>query len=165
MRARARARSFWGTPIPIWISEDGEEVRVLGSIQELEEASGRKVGGRRPPGSRVDARTLTCARGRACACMCAHLALMNLISTPPPPPPPPPPAPPRTPFIDDITIPSQMGKGDLRRVGARLARGRGRGWACEGAGGALLGGACGGGLLVPAARTLLGHISASTAPR
>lgn len=34
---------FWGTPIPIWVSEDGEEVRVIGSISELEEVAGRKV--------------------------------------------------------------------------------------------------------------------------
>jgi hypothetical protein len=34
---------FWGTPIPIWCSEDGEEVRVIGSIAELEEVAGRPV--------------------------------------------------------------------------------------------------------------------------
>jgi isoleucyl-tRNA synthetase len=34
---------FWGTPIPIWVSDDGEEVRVIGSISELEEVAGRKV--------------------------------------------------------------------------------------------------------------------------
>lgn len=34
---------FWGTPIPIWASEDGEEIRVIGSIQELEEVAGRPV--------------------------------------------------------------------------------------------------------------------------
>lgn len=34
---------FWGTPIPIWASEDGEEVRVIGSIEELEKVAGRKV--------------------------------------------------------------------------------------------------------------------------
>ena len=34
---------FWGTPIPIWASEDGEEIRVIGSIEELEEVAGRKV--------------------------------------------------------------------------------------------------------------------------
>jgi isoleucyl-tRNA synthetase len=37
-------RRFWGTPIPIWASEDGEEIRVIGSIAELEEIAGRKVG-------------------------------------------------------------------------------------------------------------------------
>jgi isoleucyl-tRNA synthetase len=36
---------FWGTPIPIWASDDGEEIRVIGSIAELEEVAGRKVGG------------------------------------------------------------------------------------------------------------------------
>lgn len=41
--AISRSR-FWGTPLPIWISEDGEEVRVVGSKEELEELSGRKVG-------------------------------------------------------------------------------------------------------------------------
>jgi hypothetical protein len=35
---------FWGTPIPIWVSEDGEEMVVVGSIQELEELTGEKVG-------------------------------------------------------------------------------------------------------------------------
>lgn len=31
---------FWGTPIPIWISEDKEEMVVIGSIEELEKRSG-----------------------------------------------------------------------------------------------------------------------------
>ncbi|CAM6043693.1 unnamed protein product [Sphagnum compactum] len=34
---------FWGTPLPIWISDDGEEIIVIGSIQELEELSGFKA--------------------------------------------------------------------------------------------------------------------------
>lgn len=34
---------FWGTPIPLWMSEDGEEVVVISSVQQLEELSGRKV--------------------------------------------------------------------------------------------------------------------------
>jgi isoleucyl-tRNA synthetase len=34
---------YWGTPIPVWCSEDGEEVRVIGSISELEEATGAKI--------------------------------------------------------------------------------------------------------------------------
>jgi len=33
---------FWGNPIPIWTSEDGEETVCIGSIQELEELSGVK---------------------------------------------------------------------------------------------------------------------------
>ncbi|EDQ92788.1 uncharacterized protein MONBRDRAFT_19043 [Monosiga brevicollis MX1] len=32
---------FWGTPIPIWVSEDYEEVVCIGSIEELKELSGR----------------------------------------------------------------------------------------------------------------------------
>lgn len=34
---------FWGTPIPMWISDDGEEIVVIGSIAELEARSGRTV--------------------------------------------------------------------------------------------------------------------------
>ena len=34
---------YWGTPLPIWISDDGEEVVVIGSIAELEAATGAKV--------------------------------------------------------------------------------------------------------------------------
>ena len=34
---------YWGTPIPLWVSEDGEEVVCVGSIAELEELSGQKV--------------------------------------------------------------------------------------------------------------------------
>jgi isoleucyl-tRNA synthetase len=31
---------FWGTPIPIWISDDGEEIICIGSIKQLYELSG-----------------------------------------------------------------------------------------------------------------------------
>ena len=34
---------FWGTPIPLWISEDGQETVVIGSVAQLEELSGHKV--------------------------------------------------------------------------------------------------------------------------
>ncbi|EGG17942.1 isoleucyl-tRNA synthetase [Cavenderia fasciculata] len=34
---------YWGTPIPIWISEDGQEMVVIGSIEELFELSGVRV--------------------------------------------------------------------------------------------------------------------------
>ncbi|KAJ3679155.1 hypothetical protein LUZ60_017166 [Juncus effusus] len=34
---------FWGTPLPIWISEDGEEIIVMDSIEKLEKLSGQKV--------------------------------------------------------------------------------------------------------------------------
>lgn len=35
-------KKFWGTPLPIWRSEDGEEV-CIGSIKELEKLSGKKI--------------------------------------------------------------------------------------------------------------------------
>lgn len=31
---------YWGNPIPIWTSEDGEEVVCVGSIEELQKLSG-----------------------------------------------------------------------------------------------------------------------------
>lgn len=31
---------YWGTPIPLWISDDGEEVVCVGSIKELEDLCG-----------------------------------------------------------------------------------------------------------------------------
>lgn len=34
---------YWGTPIPIWSSDDGLELVCVGSIQELEKLSGAKV--------------------------------------------------------------------------------------------------------------------------
>lgn len=55
---------FWGTPIPIWASEDLEEVRVIGSIAELEQVAGRKVGS----GTGWDRGD--CACGRECLCLC-----------------------------------------------------------------------------------------------
>ena len=33
---------FWGTPIPLWRSEDGEELICIGSVEELEKLSGKK---------------------------------------------------------------------------------------------------------------------------
>ncbi|SCV01381.1 LANO_0F11496g1_1 [Lachancea nothofagi CBS 11611] len=33
---------YWGTPIPIWVSDDYEEVVCIGSVEELEELSGVK---------------------------------------------------------------------------------------------------------------------------
>lgn len=59
---------YWGTPIPLWVSSDFEEVVCIGSVQELEEICGRKI---------TDIHR--------------H-------------------------FIDDIEIPSKMGKGMLRRI-------------------------------------------------
>ena len=34
---------YWGTPIPLWISADGEEIVCVGSIAELEQLTGVKV--------------------------------------------------------------------------------------------------------------------------
>ncbi len=34
---------YWGTPIPVWASEDGEEMVCVGSIDELATLSGVKV--------------------------------------------------------------------------------------------------------------------------
>jgi len=34
---------YWGTPIPVWMSEDGEEMVCIGSIEELYELSGVKL--------------------------------------------------------------------------------------------------------------------------
>ena len=34
---------YWGTPIPVWMSEDGEESVCIGSIAELERLSGQKI--------------------------------------------------------------------------------------------------------------------------
>ncbi|KNC76749.1 hypothetical protein SARC_10766, partial [Sphaeroforma arctica JP610] len=34
---------YWGTPLPIWVSEDYEEMVCIGSIAELEELCGEKV--------------------------------------------------------------------------------------------------------------------------
>ncbi|XP_020662256.2 isoleucine--tRNA ligase, cytoplasmic [Pogona vitticeps] len=34
---------YWGTPIPLWVSDDFEEVVCIGSVAELEEFSGVKV--------------------------------------------------------------------------------------------------------------------------
>lgn len=40
--AISRSR-FWGTPLPLWISQDGEEIVVMDSIEKLEKLSGVKV--------------------------------------------------------------------------------------------------------------------------
>ena len=34
---------FWGTPIPLWVSDDGEESVAIGSIEQLYELSGVRV--------------------------------------------------------------------------------------------------------------------------
>ncbi|CAN1224850.1 Isoleucine--tRNA ligase, cytoplasmic [Linum perenne] len=40
--AISRSR-FWGTPLPVWTSEDGEEIVVVDSVTKLENLSGAKV--------------------------------------------------------------------------------------------------------------------------
>jgi isoleucyl-tRNA synthetase len=35
---------YWGTPLPIWVSENGDNTICVGSISELEELAGRKLG-------------------------------------------------------------------------------------------------------------------------
>lgn len=34
---------YWGTPIPVWVSEDGEETVCVGSIEELYQLSGVRI--------------------------------------------------------------------------------------------------------------------------
>ncbi|MDD4871246.1 MAG: isoleucine--tRNA ligase [Kiritimatiellae bacterium] len=34
---------YWGTPLPIWRSKDGDEMVCVGSIEELEQLSGQKI--------------------------------------------------------------------------------------------------------------------------
>ncbi|CAK7902910.1 hypothetical protein CAAN1_16S02014 [[Candida] anglica] len=60
---------YWGTPIPLWASDDFEEIVCVGSIQELRELSGRD-----------------------------DITDIHRDS------------------IDDITIPSKQGKGQLKRI-------------------------------------------------
>ncbi|KAM7534597.1 hypothetical protein Aperf_G00000105242 [Anoplocephala perfoliata] len=59
---------YWGTPIPLWVSDDLEEIVCVGSIEELERLSGKCV--------------------------------TDLHKE----------------FVDEITIPSKTGKGELKRI-------------------------------------------------
>ena len=34
---------YWGTPIPLWVSGDLEEIVCVGSIQELQDLSGVRI--------------------------------------------------------------------------------------------------------------------------
>lgn len=63
---------FWGNPIPIWVSDDGEEVVCIGSVEDLREKAN----------------------------LPADFELKDLHRE----------------FVDKITIPSQKGKGELKRV-------------------------------------------------
>ena len=48
---------FWGTPMPIWQSDDGEETLCIGSVQELQELTGHKVTDLHP--HKIDHLTIT----------------------------------------------------------------------------------------------------------
>jgi isoleucyl-tRNA synthetase len=48
---------FWGTPIPLWASDDGTELHCVGSVQELEQLTGQKVTDLHP--HRIDHLTFT----------------------------------------------------------------------------------------------------------
>jgi isoleucyl-tRNA synthetase len=60
---------YWGNPIPIWVSADGEEIVCVGSIKELQELTG-----------------------------CGEITDLHRE------------------HIDHLTIPSKMGKGQLKRI-------------------------------------------------
>lgn len=34
---------FWGNPVPLWVSEDGEQIVCVGSVKQLEELTGAKI--------------------------------------------------------------------------------------------------------------------------
>lgn len=34
---------YWGTPIPLWVSEDWEEIVCVSSIKQLEQLTGQQV--------------------------------------------------------------------------------------------------------------------------
>ena len=57
---------YWGTPLPVWRSEDKSVTRVIGSIAELEELSGTKLATRTDPTS-----TMWCSPTRTAAWSCA----------------------------------------------------------------------------------------------
>lgn len=79
--AISRSR-FWGTPLPIWMSDDGEEIVVIGSREELERRTGQKV-------------KQTVRR--------KHRSLRKVTDL-------------HRHFIDQLSIPSERGKGALHRV-------------------------------------------------
>lgn len=58
--AVSRSR-FWGTPIPIWSSADGEELVVVSSVEELEQLTGA---GKARPYFSATPKTFTSANGR-----------------------------------------------------------------------------------------------------
>ncbi len=45
---------YWGTPLPLWVSEDGEDVMAIGSIEELKQGWYEKEDGTRVPVTEVE---------------------------------------------------------------------------------------------------------------
>ncbi|XP_076447900.1 isoleucine--tRNA ligase, cytoplasmic-like [Babylonia areolata] len=53
---------YWGTPVPLWVSEDGEEVVCVGSLAELKELTGVEVTDLHR--ENIDPLTIPSARGK-----------------------------------------------------------------------------------------------------
>ncbi|KAL8620374.1 hypothetical protein ACOMHN_012999 [Nucella lapillus] len=53
---------YWGTPVPLWISDDGEEVVCVGSLAELKELTGKDVNDLHR--ENIDPLTIPSARGK-----------------------------------------------------------------------------------------------------
>lgn len=45
---------YWGTPLPLWVSEDGEDIIAIGSIEELKQGWYEKEDGTRVPVTEVE---------------------------------------------------------------------------------------------------------------
>ncbi len=45
---------YWGTPLPLWVSEDGEDIIAIGSIEELKQGWYEKEDGTRVPVSELE---------------------------------------------------------------------------------------------------------------
>lgn len=53
---------YWGTPVPLWVSDDGEEVVCVGSLAELKELTGKEVTDLHR--ENIDPLTIPSARGK-----------------------------------------------------------------------------------------------------
>lgn len=65
--AISRSR-FWGTPLPIWASEDGQEVVVVSSRAQLEQLTGARVSAPQPVLPLTPNAGCKCARGLRRTC-------------------------------------------------------------------------------------------------